>query len=411
MSMEKFADLFRAVGFEVTVTEESVLLTIDEAKFRAPIDKNWRANIDSYYKSKQYSFNDERRLLTSYKTIETELVRIDPSFSSKPDHEYSDNKGNSVKISVASPEFVLAFMGAKNEPNPMAVIKRRLKNRARARKPGKDGYIALYGIDDIIFTPMTAEYSVPKKISDTLLLDRGLKSIKSSLFKLSLTNGECWELREAMPIATRSSIPAKPEEPDTAIPKAVYNDDLVKFYKVARSSVFPSQQFLSFYHVLEYNFLRVADEILHTSIKSMINSPSFNSSYNNVNKLISTLKKNDNSSDEIEMLKAVLKKYLDEDDLIEHIQTLEKNAGKQIYTDPKKRIFGDIGFIKLEKGHAIQNTAKVIKQVRNALVHSSDKFNREDCFLPLSGSETTVTEYIPILRFLAEKVIFATSDN
>lgn len=411
MSMEKFADLYRASGFEVTVTDQNIELTLDDMKFRAPINDEWRANIASFYKAKQYIFSEERRLLTSYKTIETELVRIDPSFSGRPDHEYSDNKGNNVKISAASPEFVISFMGAKNEPNPMRSIKRRLMNRTRSRKPGKDGFLALYGIDDILFTPMTAEYSVPKKISDNLLLDRGLKSIKSSLFKLALNNGECWELREAMPISARSSTPVKPEEPDTAIPKAIYNDDLVKFYKVARSSVFPSQQFLSFYHVLEYNFLRVADEILHTSIKSMINSPTFNASYHNVNKLISTLKKNDNSSDETEMLKAVLKKYLDEDDLIEHIQNLEKNAGKNIYTDTKKRIFGDVAFIKLEKGHALQNTAKVIKQVRNALVHSSDKFNREDCFLPLSESETTVTEYIPILRFLAEKVIFATSDN
>lgn len=411
MSMEKFADIYRTAGFKVDLSDISIDLTIDNITFRAPLEEKWKTSIDSYFKSHQYSFNDARRLLISNKTIETELVRIDPSFGTKPHHEYSDSKGNKVKISGASREFILAFMGAKNEPNPIKVVKRRLIHRARLRKPDKNGILHLYSFEDILFIPVTAEYSVPKKITETLLLDRGLKAVKSSLFKLALTNGECWELREAMPIGSRTSLPTKQEEPDTAIPKAIYNDDLIKFYKVARSSVFPSQQFLSFYHVLEYNFLRVADEILHTSIKSMINSPSFNSSYNNVNKLISTLKKNDNSSDETEMLKAVLKKYLDEDDLIEHIQALEKNAGKQIYTDSKKRIFGDIGFIKLEKGHVIQNTAKVIKQVRNALVHSSDKFNREDCFLPLSESETIVTEYIPILRFLAEKVIFATSEN
>jgi hypothetical protein len=65
----------------------------------------------------------------------------------------------------------------------------------------------------------------------------------------------------------------------------------------------------------------------------------------------------------------------------------------------------------LEKGHALNNTARVIKRIRNALVHSSDKFNREECFLPLSEAEAVVMEYIPIVKLLAEKVIFATAKS
>lgn len=408
--MESFADLYRGIGFTVEVGDEEIILEREGSKFKAPIDDTWRSLIKAYSKAKQYSFDETRRILTSYKSIETALVKIDPSFTYRPEHEYSDQKGNVVKISTATAEFSLAYMGSGATPNPMKALKRRLLRRIETRKPNKDGYIRLHKFEDLIISPVTAKYIVPRKIAADQLQSRGLKAIKSSLFKLALSQGECWELRENMP--TRDYVmPSIQDEHDGEIPKAIYNDDLVKFYKVARSSVFPNHEFLSYYHVLEYHYLRVSDEILHTSIKSLINSPSFNSSYNNLNKLIATLKKSDNSSDETEMLKAVLKKYIDEEELIEQIKALEKNAGRQIYTDTKRCIFGEHLFVKLEKGHALQNTAKIIKHIRNALVHSSDRYNREDCFMPFSESETTVVEYIPILRFLAEKIIFATSDG
>lgn len=163
--------------------------------------------------------------------------------------------------------------------------------------------------------------------------------------------------------------------------------------------------------MLEYYFLRVSDEILHTSIKGVINSPSFNSSYQCVNRLLATLKKHDNSSEEIEMLKSVLSKYVDEEELIAHITAIEKDASDRIYTDSKKRVFGEPATIRLEKGHALNNTARVVKQIRNALVHSSDRYNRQDCFLPLSESESVVIQYVPLVKFLAERVIFATADS
>lgn len=53
----------------------------------------------------------------------------------------------------------------------------------------------------------------------------------------------------------------------------------------------------------------------------------------------------------------------------------------------------------------------MIKQIRNALVHSSDKYNREDCFMPFSESESVVISYVPIIKYLAEKVIFSTAES
>lgn len=52
------------------------------------------------------------------------------------------------------------------------------------------------------------------------------------------------------------------------------------------------------------------------------------------------------------------------------------------------------------------NAAAILKHVRNALVHSSDRYTREDCFLPFSDSEDVIIKYIPLVEFLAERVIF-----
>jgi len=58
---------------------------------------------------------------------------------------------------------------------------------------------------------------------------------------------------------------------------------------------------------------------------------------------------------------------------------------------------------------AISNVAKLLKHVRNALVHSSDKYNRDECHIPLTESENILEDYIPLVRFLAKKVIYAKS--
>lgn len=262
MHMETFYELFRTVGFQVQADNNDLILEIDEYKFSVTIDAEWRSWIVNFYKAKQYTFNEERRILCAYKSLEVQLVRIDPTFTTRTEHEFSDGKGASVRVSQASPEFSIALLNSTGS-RTIEMIKRRLLRRAKTRKPDKNGNIRIHKFEDLIFAPTTAKYTVPRKINADQLLDKALKAIKSSLFKISYGPGECWELRESiLSIGVRA--PIMIEESDYSIPKAIYNDDLVKFYKVARSSIFPNQEFLSYYHVLEYHFLRISDEILHT---------------------------------------------------------------------------------------------------------------------------------------------------
>ena len=192
------------------------------------------------------------------------------------------------------------------------------------------------------------------------------------------------------------------------IPRASYDENVVSFYKVAKASPFPSQSFLAYYHVLEYYFLRVSEMLLHDRLTSMLNDPGFRANREGLDKVISSVRGQDSRSDETELLRNVLERFVNEADLIEFVQKFEEMCEEKIYT--KRRIvFGEQMQVSPIKDHALANAAKVLKHVRNAIVHSSDRYKREDCHIPLSDSENIIEEFVPLVRFFAERVIFGTA--
>ncbi len=237
------------------------------------------------------------------------------------------------------------------------------------------------------------------------MLDDALKCFDSCLFKLAVDYGQAWELykqRRSLNIAYTSE-----DEVELNIPFASYDINLVNYYKVAVSSQFPSQSFLSYYHVLEYNFLSVSEEELQAKLRSNIQSTNFCGSLADIESIINTVKKHNDKSDEKDMLIRVLKKYIEPDELKQFIEEFEENIGEKHYTKTRK-VFGENLSINIKNNeHMIPNTAHALKHIRNALVHSSDKYNREDCHIPLTESEELVSFYVPLVCFLAEKIICA----
>ena len=93
------------------------------------------------------------------------------------------------------------------------------------------------------------------------LLDDGMPALEACLFKLAVEKGECWDFSKKR--KRRLFTFYEEQEGDFLnIPAASYDLNMLKYFKVAVSSQFPSQSFLSYYHVLEYNFLSVSDESL-----------------------------------------------------------------------------------------------------------------------------------------------------
>ena len=407
MSLEMFADIYRNAGFKVELEELRLNFELEEQSFHITVDEDWKKVFTAFFKAKQFEFEPDGRVLYSYRCVEFQVVRLDPAFLPRPEHEFVDDKRNKVCLSSATSDFTLSILTADDNKPIMDLIKRRVLRRVENRHRRPNDSIRLR-LDDILINFYTARYIVPRKIKKELLIERARSRVKACLFKLAFSYNEAWELRESVKSRGISFIPPDPDV-DNTIPRATYIEDLVSYYKVARSSQFPNQAFLSYYHVLEYFFLRVSDEQLHESVRSHVNSLTFSSSYENINKLLSIVQKHDSASDETEMLKSVLTKHVDENDLIEFLLSLEKESDKKLFSDTKKMIFGERATIRLEVGHALSNSARVIKHIRNSLVHSSDRYTREDTVLPFSESEAIVFQYVPVVKYLAEKVIYATA--
>lgn len=405
MSIEKFAIDLERFDFTTKVIENKIEVDYGSILFEIEIDEEWQKAINKVYKSKQYEVNKDLKYQVSNNSVEFQIFKLTPSFVFKPNYEFTDSKTDKVILSNMSKEYHINLF-ILSEIN-MERVKKRLSTRHEVRPERIRSRRINFRFDDLFMNYITISYLPKNKLDKTEIVKIGREKCKASLFKLAVTESECWELRETIK-AKGFTIPFSDEnQNDLTIPNSNYDDDMVGFYKVAKSSIFPTQSFLSYYHVLEYNFLRVADEELHSKTKSIINSTTFNSSYENVNKLLSVLQKHERNLDETSMLKRILTKYIDEDELILYIADLEEKTKDKIFSKPKDEIFGERISIKLETGHAIANTARVIKHIRNSLVHSSDKYTREECVTPFSESESIVIKYIPVIKYLAEKIIYA----
>ena len=195
------------------------------------------------------------------------------------------------------------------------------------------------------------------------------------------------------------------------LPKVKINPQLLKFYQLASSTEFESHKFLSYYHILEYFYLSVSDQNLYEKLSRRINDPKFRTTSQNLDKLIQDINSHKTENDETEMLKNVLLKYINEDDLIEFIKEYEESIKDNVYTK-KRVVFGiEINPTNLQSSHVFGPISKHIKTVRNALVHSSDRHQRNDRFIPYSKSSMEIVKSeIPVLKFIAEKIIIATAE-
>ena len=403
---KEFFDIYAERGINIDEKNGELFLRFEDVKLKVKIDNGWAAEINSVFEKGLGKFDFKKRSLLGKRTLESQLVRLDYSPYTRPVYQFDDALGNFVNIGSCSAAFCLAII--KYDDKAVETLKNRFRKRFKNRNAYNrdDEYVTIHSFEGMFIFPTTAIFTSSIDMKEEDLESVGKNKIKGCLFKLAYSEQEAWELRELFGQSSTKII-ENVELIDMKIPSATYNDHLVSYYKVAASSAFSDQAFLSYYHVLEYYFLRVSDEIIHTGLKSLINDISFTTSYDNVNKIMSIIKKNDNSSDELEMLKAVIKKYVQEDDLIEYVKLMEKLAGRNVYTNTKQTIFGENICIDIRLGHVIGTTAKVLKHIRNALVHSSDKYNRDECFLPFSDSISIVVLYNPIIKFLAQKVIFA----
>lgn len=195
MSLENFADLYRRHGFEVTINGDELKMSHEGVDFHVTVDEYWQKEIISFFKAKQYEFDDECRVLVSNRCVEFQIVRLAGAFFSRPDIEFSDERGNFVKLNAATSQFVLSLLCSDSAQRVLEMVAKRIHRVAERRNTNKSIWRR---IDDILAIPQTARYEIPRKIKRENLIYIGRNRVKATLFKLSYVGNECWELKESI---------------------------------------------------------------------------------------------------------------------------------------------------------------------------------------------------------------------
>lgn len=340
-----------------------------------------------------------------------DLRRIRPHQLWERGFLFGDSGGDSlyVEISLASTQFVNYFLF---DEAYIQLSLERMRMRRRFAKSNSDS--KPLDIREQLYIPITIKvYNIPENSTDAAL-KYSSRVIESCLFELSYLNHITLGLMNEWVIRRREQRDRPFEFGESVrgrqlpLPTANFNPDIIRFYQLGMSSDEPVLQFLAFYQVLEYFFIMVSDEQLYNKLSRQLNDPKFKTTRRHLDNLIKNVVEHKRSTDEKEMLKNVLNKFIDETELIKFIQAYEDHLGDKLYSK-KRSIFGEEVEVRLESGHVMGNVAKSIKAVRDALVHSSDRYERRPRHIPFSKTTEIVKQEIPLIKFLAEKVIIASA--
>ena len=388
-----------AKGFPTRVESEFLWITIDGEEKKIRLDPDWEEAFRAYMKARSRHFNEDDHSFTLNNSISFPLVKLDLEGYREISDSFEDTKGNTVEIAKASILYSLAhFDSSDYDRYFQSIVRRRLERASpRVSRP----------IYSLFRFPITATYTAKGRKAPSNFQAIAMERIQSCLVKMAVERHACFEFYK--PRDRKSVIfLGESTEGDSAIPRVSYEKNVVNYYMVARSSPFASQSFLAYYHVLEYYFLKVAEDALHHQLRTLISKTTFKANTDGIDRLISLVRRQNNQDNETEMLRKVLQRFVDESDFIAYVKAIEADHGSSLYTKTRQ-VFGEKSNISPTEGHALSNAAKVLKHIRNAIVHSSDRYKREECHIPLSDTENTIEEFIPIVRFFAEQVIFGSS--
>jgi hypothetical protein len=401
MTLSKhISDRLKGLGIAAEVKGKEVVVTVDGVITRIRLEEGAEDTYDSYRRARRSVFDVTDLAYTLNATVEIPLTRLDPDVYRDTDETtFVDEQGNSVSIHRASLQYMLAHFDSSDYERYFATLVKLRLTRTQVK--------FARSMNMLFRAPVTATYTSRGRRAPVNLKTIAFQRVRSCLMKLAIERHACYEiyrLRPQRPVAKLDS----PQTSDWKIPRAAYEPNLVSYYKVARSSPFPSQSFLAYYHVLEYYFLRVAEDSLHHQLRTHLNRTDFKVNPDGLDRVIALIRRHGSTDDETDMLRKVLQKFISEEDFIAHVAALEVAAQEKLYTK-RRAVFGEQIEISLKEGHALSNAAKALKHVRNAIVHSSDRYKREECHIPLTDSEDVIGEFIPLVKYFAEQVLYGTA--
>ena len=269
----------------------------------------------------------------------------------------------------------------------------------------------IHGVNDLALffePPLTLRLRRPKGCS-TFSTEQAATIADTCLFQLadlshiSLRLACEWEPSGERVIFSEDGI--RPPQ-DLQFPKSSVSRELVNFFTRALNGAIPEYQFLGFYHCLEYFFLAVSDEVLYQRVRTHLLSPSFSVTDQCIDKIVLEVQKHRSEENEVAMLRQVLQRYISTQELRRFVMAFEDARGKKVYSEPRE-ILGKCFRIDAAAKNVFDDLAQRIKHIRNEIVHSEDRRQRsKQRWIEL---DSISTDELPLMRFLAQQVIVATS--
>lgn len=429
--MEKFTNFLNErfglddlvdIGIQFSIEDDKIYLNYNDYKVPLSVSEedeeflfvDKELKVDGSAEYNNYYFSSEKNKLMEFKILKLKQAQHRESpFITK--HKYSLN-GDGFKIEISQMSLSMAISLFKSKEY-VDFVKNRLiqkvenyieKLKEYESRGRKVSYISPVKFNDLfIRRTLTAKItSEDKWPSSDKQLEINLKNLEKAFYILENNGEDClnyylkaWDFSNPIRLLKDENI-----EISFKIPSVSYDETLLRFYKNAIVAETVNHSFLSFYHVIEFYFLKCTEKNLQQQLKFFIDDPKFNSTQNNLEQLITTIKKYNYENDENKMLSCVLHEYIPAEALLSFVYSLGIKRGEGA------DIFGEnIEKKGLEENNVIEVIGKTIKAIRNGIVHSSDKYNRADRFIPFSESEDIVKKYLPIVKFLAEKIIATTS--
>lgn len=213
-------------------------------------------------------------------------------------------------------------------------------------------------------------------------------------------------------------------------PELFYNEKLFTYFTKAMTSDDVLVKFLSFYHIIEYNFDKLFNDYIIKEIKGWLNDPEISMEDDDtILKFVDKVKKikgksiEEGQGNESEAFLLVLKKYIEPDKLKQKLSSLTKDKIKEKY----KVLIEENNMLEYYKNNSVvfasdklrinfndnssmlSSIEKRIYKTRNSLVHS--KYNHNYKTYNHNKDEDSLRKEIPLIRAIAIDIIINTSEN
>lgn len=233
-------------------------------------------------------------------------------------------------------------------------------------------------IRNILARPTTIQVSEMQAASIEEALHLSTELIESSLFllayeyELPIVLADSWpQSRFEKHKEKTQRIASRTEAVDLIIPAGAFRTDLVRLYQAGISSQIPTQQFISFYQILEYFFDEMRRSKLYDQLGAIIQNGNGDTKQT-LPRIVETVESSEENDDIVPLLETLLRQHMGD-----------------TYAD------------------TVSVLANRLRTIRDSIVFAGlDRHH-----LPFPVDSEAVIRDVPLIKFLAERVILTTAEE